>query len=130
MELRLPELGEGITDATVVNVPVRPGQPVKAQDTVVEVETDKASMPIPAGADGTVAELRVKAGDKVKVGAVLAVIGDGKPQAAPGSQPAAKAQPAATAPSAKAPAAPAAGGTRRDLTLPNLGEGIDGGVVV
>jgi pyruvate/2-oxoglutarate dehydrogenase complex dihydrolipoamide acyltransferase (E2) component len=37
MELRLPELGEGITDATVVNVPVKPGQAVKATDTVVEV---------------------------------------------------------------------------------------------
>jgi pyruvate dehydrogenase E2 component (dihydrolipoamide acetyltransferase) len=129
MELRLPELGEGITDATVVNVPVRPGQPVRAGDTVIEVETDKASMPIPAGADGTVSEVRVKPGDKVKVGAVIAVVGDGKPQTAPAPQPAAK-----PATSAKPPAAPATpqatGGPRRELTLPNLGEGIEGGVVV
>ena len=48
MELRLPELGEGITDATVVNVPVKVGQSVRAGETVIEVETDKASMPIPA----------------------------------------------------------------------------------
>ena len=103
MELRLPELGEGITDATVVNVPVRPGQPVKAGDTVIEVETDKASMPIPAGADGTVSEVRVKAGDKVKVGGVIAVIGDGKPQAASRSEPAAKAPPAPATATGRAP---------------------------
>src|SRR3954471_6860907 len=130
MELRLPELGEGITDATVVNVPVRPGQPVRAQDTVIEVETDKASMPIPAGADGTVSEVRVKPGDKVKVGAVIAIVGDGKPEgkplAASRSEPGAKPQPAPDAPGAK----PQAAGPRRELTLPNLGEGIEGGVVV
>src|SRR5436309_10192012 len=95
MELRLPELGEGITDATVVNVPVKPGQPVKAGDTIVEVETDKASMPIPAEADGTVSEVRVKSGDKVKVGAVIAVMGGGG-----------KAAPAPAAPAAKPPATP------------------------
>src|SRR6478752_6558985 len=120
MELRLPELGEGITDATVVNVPVKPGQAVKAGDTVVEVETDKASMPIPAGADGTVSEVRVKPGDKVKVGAIIAVVGGGSPPPAP--------RPAAATP-AKPPAAPAASNgnhaapSRREFTLPNLGEG-------
>src|SRR6478609_12158519 len=104
MELRLPELGEGIADATVVNVPVRPGQPVKAGDTVIEVETDKASMPIPAGADGTISEVRVKPGDKVKVGAVIAVVGGGKAAPAPPATPAPAAKPQAT----PAPAAPTA----------------------
>jgi pyruvate dehydrogenase E2 component (dihydrolipoamide acetyltransferase) len=127
MELRLPELGEGITDATVVNVPVKPGQAVKATDTVVEVETDKASMPIPAGTDGTVSEIRVKPGDKVKVGAVIAVVGGGK--AAPAPAPAAKPQ-AASAPAPAAPAANNVAASRRDFTLPNLGEGIENGVVV
>jgi pyruvate dehydrogenase E2 component (dihydrolipoamide acetyltransferase) len=122
MELRLPELGEGITDATVVNVPVKPGQPVKATDTVIEVETDKASMPIPAGADGTVSEVRVKPGDKVKVGGVIAVIGDGKPAAA--------AKPA-PAPAVKPQAATTNGTTtKREFKLPNLGEGIENGVIV
>jgi pyruvate dehydrogenase E2 component (dihydrolipoamide acetyltransferase) len=129
MELRLPELGEGITDATVVNVPVKPGQPVKATDTVIEVETDKASMPIPAGADGTVSEVRVKPGDKVKVGGVIAVIGDGKPAAAPKPAPAA-------APAAKPQAAPQIADnnhvapSRREFKLPTLGEGIENGVIV
>src|SRR5947208_13790788 len=114
MELRLPELGEGITDATVVNVPVKPGQPVKATDTVVEVETDKASMPIPAGTDGTVSEIRVKPGDKIKVGAVIAVVGGGKAApAAPAAPPPAKPQAAPAAP-ANNQVAP----SRRDFTLP------------
>jgi len=128
MELRLPELGEGITDATVVNVPVKPGQAVKAGDILVEVETDKASMPIPAEADGTVSEVRVKPGDKVKVGAVIAVVG-GKPPA--GSRPAA----AAPAKPQAAPQPAAANGnhvapSRREFTLPNLGEGIENGIIV
>jgi pyruvate dehydrogenase E2 component (dihydrolipoyllysine-residue acetyltransferase) len=127
MELRLPELGEGITDATVVNVPVGAGQPVRAGDTVVEVETDKASMPIPAESAGTVSEVKVKPGDKVKVGAVLAVLGDGKPAAAPASPaPGAKPQGAPATPQA----APVSAGPAREFSLPNLGEGIEGGVVV
>jgi pyruvate dehydrogenase E2 component (dihydrolipoamide acetyltransferase) len=127
MELRLPELGEGITDATVVNVPVKPGQPVKAGDTVVEVETDKASMPIPAEADGTVSEIRAKPGDKVKIGAVIAVIG--------GVKPAAPAVPAAKPQESPQPATASTNGNhvapgRREFVLPNLGEGIENGVIV
>jgi pyruvate dehydrogenase E2 component (dihydrolipoamide acetyltransferase) len=130
MELRLPELGEGITDATVVNVPAKPGQAVKAGDTVVEVETDKASMPIPAEADGIVSEVRVKPGDKVKVGAVIAVVGSSSPLAA--------SRPTAASAPAKPQAAPVSGPAnsnhvapaRREFTLPNLGEGIENGVVV
>jgi pyruvate/2-oxoglutarate dehydrogenase complex dihydrolipoamide acyltransferase (E2) component len=130
MDLRLPELGEGIADATVVAVPVKAGQAVKAGDTLLEVETDKAAMPVPATADGTVSEIKVKVGDKVKVGAVIAVLGDGdggaKPEAAAPKAEAAKTQAAAATP----PAAPAASAGRRDFTLPNLGEGIDAGVIV
>src|SRR5262245_31765497 len=124
MELRLPELGEGITDATVVNVPVQPGQPVRAGDTVIEVETDKASMPIPAAGDGTVSEVKVKSGDKIKVGAVIAVLGDKQPASSRPATP----QSAPAASNAKPQAA--GGGPRRDFTLPNLGEGIESGIIV
>src|SRR5262249_31314399 len=126
MDLRLPELGEGITDATVVNVPVKPGQAVKAGDTVVEVETDKASMPIPAEADGTISEVRVKSGDKVKVGAVIAVVGGGSAPAASRPAPAPAKPQTAPATANSNHVAP----TRREFTLPNLGEGIENGVVV
>jgi len=99
MDFRLPELGEGIADATVVNVVVTAGQAVSAGDTLIEVETDKAAMPIQATAAGTVAEIKVKLGDKVKVGAVIAVIGGeaaapAKPADAPAGKPAAEKPPA------------------------------------
>lgn len=123
MEIRLPELGEGIVDATVVNVPVKPGEPVRAGDTLIEVETDKASMPIPAPGDGTVSELRVKRGDKIKVGTVIATIGD--KTATPSPAPASPKPQAAT----KTPT-PSPDGARRELTLPNLGEGIESGIIV
>src|SRR3954469_23966626 len=111
MDVRLPELGEGITDATVVNVPVKPGQAVKAGDTVIEVETDKASMPIPAAADGTVSEARVKQGDKIKVGGVIAIVGAAD---ARGKAPSAAPPAPAPAPAAKPQAAAA---SRREFTL-------------
>src|SRR5438105_12737097 len=119
MEIRLPELGEGIVDATVVNVPVKPGETVRAGDTVIEVETEKASMPIPAPADGTISELRVNRGDKIKVGTVIAIVGEKGAATQPSkSQPAAK------------PQAARATSSKREFTLPNLGEGIESGVVV
>src|SRR5580704_10267642 len=74
MEFRLPELGEGIADATVVNVPVKAGDAVTAGQTLLEVETDKASMPVPAASAGTIAEIRIKPGDKIKVGQVVMVL--------------------------------------------------------
>ena len=123
MEIKLPELGEGITDATVVNIPIKAGQPVRAGDTVIEVETDKASMPIPAAADGTVSEVKVKPGDKIKVGAVIAIIGEKAPAS---SRPAA---PQAAPPVTNAKPQSAAG-PRRDFTLPSLGEGIESGIIV
>ena len=132
MELRLPELGEGIVDATVVNVPVKAGQPVKAGDTVIEVETDKASMPIPATADGTISEVHVKAGDKIKVGALIATVGDKAASAAPAAKVAGPPPlPADSKPDAKpADTKPQAASGRREFTLPNLGEGIENGTIV
>lgn len=133
MDFRLPELGEGITDATVVAIVVKPGQSVAAGDTIIEVETDKASMPIPATSAGTVTELKVKPGDKIKVGAVVAVMSGGAAAPAPAKAPAAPvaAATAAPAPSAAPKAAPAPAAAA-DFTqkLPALGEGIDGGTIV
>ena len=132
MDFRLPELGEGISDATVVAIAVKPGQTVAAGDTIIEVETDKASMPIPATSAGTITELKVKQGDKVKVGAVIAILGGA------GAAPAAKAAPvpapakAAEAAKPAAPTMPAAPAVAADYAqkLPALGEGIDGGTIV
>jgi pyruvate dehydrogenase E2 component (dihydrolipoamide acetyltransferase) len=129
MDFRLPELGEGIFDATVVNVPAKPGQPIKAGEPIIEVETDKAAVPITHDADVVVKEFKVKVGDKVKVGALVATF-------ASNGEAAAKPAPVAAKPESKkesaptAAAAPAAGGGRHELPLPNLGEGIESGIVV
>src|SRR5262249_49106250 len=83
-EFVLPNLGEGIENGVVVAVNVKPGDMVTSGQELFTIETDKASMPLPADADGKVEEVRVKPGDKVNVGAVLAVLsGAGKTPAAP-----------------------------------------------
>lgn len=128
MDLRLPELGEGILDAIVVNVPIKPGQSVQAGDTILEVETDKSSLPVPASVAGTIGEVRVKVGEKVKIGTVIATLTGGAAPAAPKSAPAAQTPPAKPT----APAAPVATVTqsKRDFLLPNMGEGIESGTIV
>ena len=131
MEFRLPELGEGITSATVVNVLVKPGDRVTAEQPLFEVETDKASVPIPSPADGTLSELRVRKGQAVTVGDVLAIISDNgtttAPQAPPTQEPVS--QPPAAAPPQPAPAITGSG-QRVEFVVPDLGEGIEGGTIV
>src|ERR1700677_4921582 len=115
MEFRLPELGEGIADATVVNVAVKVGDQVASGQTLLEVETDKAAMPIPSTFDGVIVEVRVKAGDKIKVGqAVLAYSAPaGKKSKAPSPVPKAAAAATAKAPSPVPPkSAPQSTGER------------------
>lgn len=73
-EFKLPTLGEGIDAATVVNVLVKAGDAVAPGQSVVAVETDKAAVDVPAETAGTVAEVKVKPGDKVPVGAVLLIL--------------------------------------------------------
>src|SRR4051812_47110424 len=105
MDFRLPELGEGIESATVVRVLVTPGSAVTAGPDLVALGTDKASMPMPAPSAGTVEKVLVKAGDRVKVGAVIVTVTGSGAAAAPAAKPAAK--PAAVPAPAAKPAAPA-----------------------
>ncbi len=133
MEFRLPELGEGIADATVVNLSVKAGDRIAPGQALLEVETDKAAMPVPATFDGTVVEVRVKAGDKIKIGQAIleyatAVGAKSKPaESKPAAAPPAPLKKQAEAPAAKAvESAPA----QVELKLPPLGEGIEGGTIV
>ncbi|WP_439627258.1 2-oxo acid dehydrogenase subunit E2 [Gemmata sp.] len=136
MEFRLQNLGEGIDSATITNVLVKAGDVVKAGQPVVSVETDKAGMEIEAEAAGTVGQVHVKPGDKVPVGGLILTLSGEKaaPAAAPqqpkahvpaAAQPKAAASPPAPAP--QAAAAPTGGSV--EMTLANLGEGIEGGTV-
>ncbi len=74
IEFKLPDLGEGIDSATVIAVKVKPGDTIAIGQELIDVETDKASMPVPSEVVGTVEEIKVKAGDKVAVGAVIAIL--------------------------------------------------------
>jgi pyruvate dehydrogenase E2 component (dihydrolipoamide acetyltransferase) len=104
-EFRLPDLGEGLTEAEIVEVLVREGDVIAEDSPLLEVETDKAKVEIPSPMNGRIEKIHVAPGQTVKVGAVLVTFGDAVGSAAPA--PAARA--AASAPSGAAPRpAPAA----------------------
>jgi pyruvate dehydrogenase E2 component (dihydrolipoamide acetyltransferase) len=64
-EFKLPDLGEGIHEAAIVNVSVAEGDTVQADQTVMEVETDKAAVELPVPFAGKITKLNVKKGDTV-----------------------------------------------------------------
>lgn len=76
-DITLPELGEGIEEATIINVFVSPGDSIKQEQSVIEIETDKAALELPSPVDGTVSEIVVKEGDVIKIGDLIAKVGDG-----------------------------------------------------
>jgi pyruvate dehydrogenase E2 component (dihydrolipoamide acetyltransferase) len=71
IDFKLPELGENISGGDVVNVLVREGDTIAANDGVVELETDKAVVEIPCPLAGKIAKIHVKKGQTVKVGQAL-----------------------------------------------------------
>jgi pyruvate dehydrogenase E2 component (dihydrolipoamide acetyltransferase) len=73
-EIKLPEISENVESGSVVSVLIKQGDPVKKDDPVIEVETDKASVEVPSTASGTVSEVLVSEGDDVKVGATIVKI--------------------------------------------------------
>ena len=105
-EFKLPNLGDGVAAGDVLRVLVKAGDTLKADQAVLELETDKATLEVPSTVGGKVTEVKVKAGDKVKPGQVVLVVDEAGPGAsAPAPAPAAAA-PAAAAPAMAAPAGP------------------------
>ena len=102
VEIEVPDIGD-FKEVEVIEVMVAVGDTIKAEQSLITVESDKASMEIPASQGGVVKEVKVKVGDKVAKGSVVVVVEGAAPAAA---APAAKAE-AAPAPAAKAEAAPA-----------------------
>jgi pyruvate dehydrogenase E2 component (dihydrolipoamide acetyltransferase) len=76
-EFKLPELGENVTAGDVVRVLVAPGDSVTKDQAVLELETDKATIEVPSSVAGTIKEIRVKQGERVKVGQVVLTVDDG-----------------------------------------------------
>jgi dihydrolipoamide dehydrogenase len=126
IEVKVPDIGD-FKDVVVIELLVGPGDTVKAEQSLITVESDKASMEIPSSAAGVVKELKVALGDKVNEGSLVLVL-DGEPPAAA----AGPAQPAAhaAAPAAASVAAPAAashaGGTDLECDMLVLGAGPGG----
>ncbi|TAH36153.1 MAG: 2-oxoglutarate dehydrogenase complex dihydrolipoyllysine-residue succinyltransferase [Alphaproteobacteria bacterium] len=88
-EIKVPSLGESVSEATIAKWLKNPGDAVKADEPVAELETDKVTVEVPAPTAGVLSEIRVQAGQNVKVGAVIATIGagTGKVFAAPAAAP-------------------------------------------
>jgi dihydrolipoamide dehydrogenase len=138
VEVKVPDIGD-FSEVAVIEVLVKPGDTIKAEQSLVTVESDKASMEIPSSHAGVVQELKVKLGDKVAEGSVLLVLEaqGGAAAPAPAATPAASAQAplAATAPAqaplaapsvAAAPAASYGGGVDLTCDLLVLGAGPGG----
>jgi pyruvate dehydrogenase E2 component (dihydrolipoamide acetyltransferase) len=103
VEVRVPDIGD-FKDVAVIEVLVKPGDTIKTEQSLITVESDKASMEIPSSHAGTLKELKVKLGDKVSIGDLIAVLEGAAGAAAAPAQPA----PAAPRQDAAAPAAAAA----------------------
>ena len=103
-EVFVPDIGD-FKDVDVIEVLVKPGDAVAKEQSLISVESDKATMEIPSPADGVVRELKIKIGDKVSEGSLILLIEAGAASTA--ASPAPAAQPAAPATPASAPASPA-----------------------
>src|SRR5439155_25635770 len=146
-EFKLPELGENIHQGDLVRLMVAPGATVSEGEPVMELETDKAVVEVPSSVSGTVKEVLVKQGEKIKVGQVIFTVDNGaRPKkAANASESAMPTTRTASAPSAAAPQqtearSPGAASSRAsaaaidsavaEFKLPELGKNISQGELV
>jgi len=132
IDIQVPDIGD-FKDVAVIEVLVKPGDAIEVEQSLITVESDKASMEIPSSAAGTLKELKVKVGDVVNIGDLIAVIEGAAPAAgaapapapAPAAAAAAAAAPATTSASAPAPApaapAPAAAAPHDPTKSPSAG---------
>jgi pyruvate dehydrogenase E2 component (dihydrolipoamide acetyltransferase) len=115
LEVKVPDIGD-FDEVTVIELMVKVGDTVKADQSLITVESDKASMEIPSSTAGVVKELRVNLGDKVKEGSVVLVVEAAGAAAAPAA--------AAAAPAAAAPVAAAATSASGpiEIHVPDIGD--------
>jgi pyruvate dehydrogenase E2 component (dihydrolipoamide acetyltransferase) len=116
-EVFVPDIGD-FKEVEIVEVLVKAGDRVAPEQSLITVESDKATMEIPSPAAGVVKELRIKVGDKVSEGTAILVLDSAEPAAAA----AAASPPAAPAPSAAPAPAAAAGGGLREVAVPDIGD--------
>jgi dihydrolipoamide dehydrogenase len=134
IEIKVPDIGD-FKDVPVIEILVKPGDAVNKEDSLVTLESDKATMEVPSSHTGTVREIRVKVGDKVSQGTLIAILdAAGAADAAPSPAPApAKQAPAPAAPSPAAASGQASGQTVRQAlnsTLASLDSDLHAEVLV
>ena len=118
IEITVPTLGESVADATVARWIKTTGDAVAADEPVVELETDKVTLEVPAPAAGTLGEILAAEGATVEVGASLAMLNEGAAPAAPAPQAPAKSAPAKSAPATPAPSPAAAAAASAATGMP------------
>ena len=131
-EIKVPALGESVTEATVAQWLKQPGDSVEVDEPLVELETDKVTLEVNATSAGILSEIVVAEGENVEVGALLGTIGEGNGKAAtPAPAPAATPEPAPSPAPAAAAAQPVAAqsvaqssGETMDIVVPALGESV------
>ena len=126
IEVKVPDIGD-FKDVAVIELLVKPGDTVQAEQSLITVESDKASMEIPSSAAGVVKELKLALGDKINEGSLILLLeGEGSATAA-AAAPAPAAAPAVAAPAVAAPAASSyAGGADMECDMLVLGAGPGG----
>jgi pyruvate dehydrogenase E2 component (dihydrolipoamide acetyltransferase) len=151
-EFKLPELGENIESGDLVRLMIKPGGSISEGEAVMELETDKAVIEVPSSVTGTVGDIRVKEGDKLKVGQVIFTVENGaKTGAAPASKAGKTAAPSSAVSEVAAPIVPASATPAKpspatapqpdrrakaavaapsEFKMPELGENIDSGDLV
>lgn len=107
IEVKVPDIGD-FSGVDVIEVNVKPGDVIEKEQTLITLESDKASMEVPSDVAGTVKEIKIKAGDKVSQGTVIAIVEASAGAAAPAPAPAPAKAPEAPKPAAVAPAPAAA----------------------
>ncbi|MFN9066672.1 MAG: dihydrolipoyllysine-residue acetyltransferase, partial [Bdellovibrionales bacterium] len=129
IDIKLPELGEGVTEGELLKWLVKPGDTVKADQAIAEIMTDKATVEVPSPTVGTVKELKYKVGDIVKVESVMITLEGGTSSATAAPKPA----PASTnkpSPATAAPVSTTSASGSINVKLPELGEGVTEGELV
>jgi dihydrolipoamide dehydrogenase len=116
VELKVPDIGD-FSDVDVIEVNIKPGDTIEKEQGVITLETDKATMEVPADQAGTIKEVKVKQGDKVSQGSVIAMIETA------GASSSAQAAETPKEASSAAPAAPAVkGGGTTEVKVPDIGD--------
>ncbi len=122
-DITVPNVGESVAEVTIAQWFKKPGDAVKKDEPLVELETDKAAQELVSPADGVLEEILVDEGENATIGTLIARLGagDGK-KAAPASKGASKSK--SSSKSAPKAAAPASGGTSVNIDVPNVGESV------